>query len=65
MRESGLSWVYQVALVIKNLPSSAGDIEMWVRSLGQEDPLAVGSATIPVFFPGESHGQRTLAGYSS
>ena len=33
---------------------------MWetqVRSLGQED-------SIPIFLPGESHGQRSLADYS-
>ena len=45
-----LSW-YQIinivilALVIKNLSANAGDIEMWVRSLGQEDPLEEGLAT--------------------
>ena len=44
------SW-YQIinivilALVIKNLSANAGDIEMWVRSLGQEDPLEEGMAT--------------------
>ena len=25
--------------VVKNLPANAGDREMWVQSLGQEDPL--------------------------
>ena len=35
---------------------------MWVRSLGQEDPLEKGKA--PVFLSGESQGQRSLAGYS-
>ena len=70
------SW-YQIinivilALVIKNLSANAGDIEMWVRSLGQEDPLEEGMATTPKFLPGEtlflpgkSHGHRSLAGYS-
>ena len=28
-----------VALVVKNLPANAGDIEPRVQSLGQEDPL--------------------------
>ena len=28
-----------MALVIKNLPAMQGLLEMWVRSLGQEDPL--------------------------
>ena len=31
------------------------------RSLGQEDPLEEGMATIPIFLPEESHGQRSLA----
>ena len=37
--------------------------ETWVRSLGWEDPLEKGMASTPVFWPGESHGQRSLAGY--
>ena len=37
---------------------------MWVQSLGREDPLGEGMAPTPVFLPGESHGQRSLAGYS-
>ena len=35
----------RVALVVKNLPDNAGDIEMQVWSLGQEDPLEEGMAT--------------------
>ena len=35
----------QVALVVKNPPANAGDIETQVRSLGQEDPLEEGRAT--------------------
>ena len=37
---------------------------MQVQSLGQEDPLERGMAWQPtsVFLPGESHGQRSLAG---
>ena len=34
-----------MALVIKNLPAMQGLLEMWVRSLGQEDPLEEGMAT--------------------
>ena len=30
--------------MVKNLPASAGDLEMWVQSLGQEDPLEEGMA---------------------
>ena len=37
---------------------------MQVRSLGGEDPLEEGMAAHSVFLPGESHGQRSLAGYS-
>ena len=37
---------------------------MQVQFLGQEDPLEEGMVTTPVFLPGESHGQRSLAGYS-
>ena len=33
----------QVELVLKNLPANAGD--MWVPSLGQDDPLEEGMAT--------------------
>ena len=38
--------------------------EMWVRSLGLEDPLEEGWQPTPVFLPGEFYGQRSLAGYS-
>ena len=38
--------------------------ETWFRSLGLEDSLEKGMQTIPVFLPGEFHGQRSLAGYS-
>ena len=35
----------QVALVVRNPPSNAGDIELPVQFLGQEDPLEEGMAT--------------------
>ena len=54
----------QVALVVKNPPANTGDIRDVHRSLGREDPLEEGMATTPVFLPGESQGQRSLAGYS-
>ena len=38
-------WPSQVALVVKNPPANAGDIETWVQSLGGEDPLKEGMAT--------------------
>ena len=40
----------QVAFVVKNLPSSAGDVRAWQPT--------------PVLVPEESHGQRSLVGYS-
>ena len=46
--------------VVKNLPAMQ---EMWVLSLGQEDPLEKGMASTPVFLPGEFHGQKSLVGY--
>ena len=47
--------------MVKNLPAMQ---ETWVRSLGWDDPLEKGMTTTPVFLPGESHGQRSQAGYS-
>ena len=59
-----------VAQRLKHLPAMQ---ETWVQSLGQEDPLVKEMAThstillfffTPVFLPGESHGRRSLVGYS-
>ena len=55
----------QVALVVKNLSASAGDI----RDVGPIPVLGMipwrrAWQPTPVFLPGESHGQRSLAGYS-
>ena len=38
--------------------------EVWVQSLGQEDPLEKKMATHSSILPGEFHGQKRLAGYS-
>ena len=35
-----------------------------VTSLGQEDPMEKEMATTPVFWPGKSHGQKSLMGCS-
>ena len=48
----------QVMLVVKKLPANN---ETRVQPLGWEDPLEKGMATHPVFLPGKSHGQRSLA----
>ena len=42
-----------VAQMVKNLPAIQ---ETWVQSLGGEDPLEKGMATIPVLLPGEFPG---------
>ena len=55
-------WVASlVAQLVMNPPAMQ---ETWVRSLGWEDPLEKEMAPTPVFLPGESHGQRSLEGYS-
>ena len=50
-----------VAQMVKNLPAAW---EIQDRSLGREDPLEKGMLPTPVCLPGESHGQRSLVGYS-
>ena len=50
-----------IALLVKNLLAVQ---ETWVQSLGQEDPLEEEMATTPVFLPGKSRRQKSLAGYS-
>ena len=49
----------QVAQWVKNQPAKQ---ETRVRSLGREDSLEEEWQPIPVLLPGESHGQRRLAG---
>ena len=50
------------AQMVKNLPSMQ---ETWVRCWVRKIPRRKKWQLTPVFLPGESHGQRTLAGYSS
>ena len=55
----------QVALVVKKPPTNAGDIKShrfnpWVWKV----PWRRTWQPMPVFLPGESHGQRNLVGYS-
>ena len=56
-------WASHVVLAVKNPPANAGDIRTLVRSLGREDPLEEGWQRTPVFLPGESREQWSLAGY--
>ena len=50
-------------LVVKNLPVNAGDIDRGLIP-GSEEPLEKGMATHSSILAGESHGQRSLSGYS-
>ena len=50
-------WASLVAQMVKNLPAR---FDPWVRKI----PRRREWLPTPVFLPGESHGQRSLAGYS-
>ena len=52
---------FQIAQMVKNWPAMW---EIWVLSLGGEDPLEKETATNSSITPGEFHGQRNLGGYS-
>ena len=54
-------WTSLIAQSVKNLPAMQ---ETWVRFLGWEDPLEKEMATHSSILAGESHGQRSLVGYS-
>ena len=47
--------------MVTNLPAMQ---ETRVQSQTWKDPLEKAMATTPVFFPGEFHGHRSLAGYN-
>ena len=59
-----LGWASQVVLVVKNLPANAGDMrcrfDLWVGKI----PWRKEWQPTLEFLPGESHGQRSLVGYS-
>ena len=54
------TWVSLVAQMVKNLPAIR---ETRVRFLAGQIPWRRKWKPTPVFLPGESHGQRSLAGY--
>ena len=59
-----ISQASQVVLVVKNLPASAEDMRCgFDPCVGKILWRRVWQPT-PVFLPGKSHGQRSLAGYS-
>ena len=51
----------QKAQMTKNVPAMQ---ETWVGSLGQKIPWRRKCQLTPGYLPGESHGQRSLVGYS-
>ena len=55
---------FQVELVVRNLPTNAGDIRDSGSIPWSGRSPGGGKATTPVFLPGEYHGQRSLAGSS-
>ena len=60
-KNEGAHWASLVAQMAKKLPAMW---ETWLWSLGQEAiPWRREWQPTPVFFPGASHGQKTLAGY--
>ena len=59
-----------MVLVVRNLPTNARDVRDVSsipglgRSLGEGNAWRRKWQPTPVFLPGKSHGQRSLAGYS-
>ena len=53
-----IAFTSSVTSAVKNLPTMWELQEMWVWSLGWEDPLEEGTATTPVLSPGKSHGRE-------
>ena len=47
--------------MVKHLPANADGFDPWVRKI----PWSRKWQPNPIVLPGESHGQRSLAGYSS
>ena len=63
VRLSCYNGVFQVVLVVKNLPTTARDMRLrfdpWVGKI----PWRMAWQPTPVVLPGESHGHRSLEGY--
>ena len=53
-----------MALVVKNLPANAGDMRHGLNPWVWKIPWRRAREPTPAFLPGESHGQRSLVGYS-
>ena len=57
-------WASLVSLGVKNLPAIAGDMRCRFNSWVRKIPWRMACQPTPGFLPGESHRQRSLAGYS-
>ena len=55
--------VFQVALMVKNPPANSGDLRRGFDPRVRKFPWRIAWQPTPVFLSGESHGQRSLAGY--
>ena len=53
-----------MALVVKNPPANAGDMRHGLNPWVWKIPWRRAREPTPAFLPGESHGQRSLVGYS-
>ena len=53
----------QVALMVMSLLTNAGDMRLWFNPWVRKIPWRRAWQPTPVFLPGESHEQRSLAGY--
>ena len=56
---------FQVVLMVKNPSANAGDVRDVGLIPGLGRSPGGSTAPTPVFLPGESHGLRSLTGYSS
>ena len=54
----------QMALVLKNSPVNAGNMRHGFNPWFRKIPWRRAWQPTPIFLPGESHGQKNLAGYS-
>jgi len=65
MEEKGKAWAFPDGAVLENPPAMQESQETLVQPLGQEDSPGGGhDYPAPVFLPGKSQGQKSLAGYS-
>ena len=53
-----------MAVLVKNLPANAGDMRHGFNPGLGRSPGGGAQQPTPVFLPGESHGHRSLEGYS-